>query len=87
MEKPKSILIVIGFSFADKHIAEMIKRALNNPTLKIYIYCFNNDSEQEIKDKLNCLSSQIEYISPEDKGIIDFNIFLKKVFGSDNDDW
>ena len=86
LEKPNSILIVFGFSFADKHIAEMIKRALNNPTLKIYIYCFNNDSEQEIKDKLNCLSSQIEYISPEDKGIIDFNIFLKKVFGSDNDD-
>ena len=41
LEKQNSILIVFGFSFADEHIAEIIKRACNNPTLNIYIFCWD----------------------------------------------
>lgn len=31
LDKPQSILIVIGFSFQDKHIAKMLNRSLKNP--------------------------------------------------------
>lgn len=81
LEKNNSILIVFGFSFADEHITELIKRSLNNPALKIYIFCFNEDSKNDILKNL-CLenNNKIEFILPEDNGIINFKTFIKKLF-------
>ena len=82
LEKQNSILIVFGFSFADEHIAEIVKRACNNPTLNIYIFCYSQNTENEILNnlKLEEFPSNIKTILPEDNGNIDFKIFLKKLF-------
>ena len=82
LEKQNSILIVFGFSFADEHIAEIVKRACNNPTLNIYIFCYSFDTKSEILNnlKLEEFPSNIKIILPEDNGNIDFKIFLKKLF-------
>ncbi|OJH19715.1 hypothetical protein BLX88_06460 [Bacillus obstructivus] len=40
LDKPQSVLFVIGFSFQDKHIAKMIKRAIQNPELMVYAFGF-----------------------------------------------
>ena len=82
LEKQNSILIVFGFSFADEHIAEIVKRACNNPTLNIYIFCYKKNTQEEILAKLNFekFPNNIKAILPEDNGNIDFNVFLKKLF-------
>ncbi len=42
LEKPDSVLITFGFSFADEHILNLVKRSLSNPTLQLYVCCFDN---------------------------------------------
>ena len=44
LDKPQSILIVIGFSFQDKHIAKMLNRSLKNPELNVFIFCYSESS-------------------------------------------
>lgn len=51
LDKPQSVLFVIGFSFQDKHIAKMIKRAVQNPELMIYAFGFiDGDRETYLKN-------------------------------------
>lgn len=45
LDKPQSVLFVIGFSFQDKHIGKMIKRAVQNPELMVYIFGYSNDDK------------------------------------------
>lgn len=42
LDKPQSVLFILGFSFQDKHIGKMIRRALKNPELLIYAFCFSD---------------------------------------------
>ena len=49
LEVRNSILFVAGFSFADEHIRKLIVRAAaTNPTLSIYIFCYNEEAESFI---------------------------------------
>lgn len=48
LDKPQSILIVIGFSFQDKHIAKMLNRSLKNPELNVFIFCYFESDKQTI---------------------------------------
>lgn len=52
LDKPQSVLLVVGFSFQDEHIAKMVTRALKNPELKSYIFCYSNDNKSEIVNNL-----------------------------------
>jgi hypothetical protein len=53
LEKESSILFVMGFSFADEHIAKITLRAAKtNPTLLIVIFAYSDDNESEYKEKL-----------------------------------
>lgn len=81
LERKNTVLVVFGFSFADEHIAELIKRACNNPSLKVYIFCYDNKTSDNILKnlKLRELLPNIEFIVPQGKDI-DFNIFLNKLF-------
>lgn len=46
LEKENSVLFVSGFSFADEHIKEITRRALNsNPTLLVVVFNFDEDSK------------------------------------------
>ena len=52
LDKQQSILIVIGFSFQDKHIAKMLNRSLKNPELNVFIFCYSESDKQTILTNL-----------------------------------
>lgn len=60
LEKDNSVLVVFGFSFADEHILEIVRRSIVNPKLKIYVIAFNQNAEQEIKNRLGSSEEKIE---------------------------
>lgn len=69
LDKPQSVLFVIGFSFQDEHIAKMMQRALRNKELNVYIFCYSNNTEGAIRKNLKCGSSDIKnlkFILPGD---------------------
>lgn len=43
LDKPQSVLFTIGFSFQDKHIGKMVKRALQNPELLVISFGYSED--------------------------------------------
>ena len=51
LEKPNSILISFGFSFADEHILHLVQRSLSSPHLQLFICCFNEGEEKSMKTK------------------------------------
>lgn len=51
LQKPNSVLIVFGFSFKDKHINDILKRCLTNPTLQVFIVLYNPNDEPNVKNK------------------------------------
>lgn len=61
LEKKGAVLIVFGFSFADEHITEIIKRSMSNPTLKVYIVSYSKSSKENIKQKIG-LYPNITYL-------------------------
>ena len=52
LDKPESVLFILGFSFQDDHIARMIRRALRNRSLLIECFCWEDKDEQNIKKNL-----------------------------------
>lgn len=78
LEKENSVLVVFGFSFADEHILNIVKRSLSNPKLKIYICCFTEAEEEAIRAKFSN-SDHIVYISLP-SAQLDFAAFNKYVF-------
>lgn len=68
LDKPQSVLFVIGFSFQDKHIARMIKRAVQNPELIIYVFGFiDNDKETYLRNlNFENESHNFKILTPQD---------------------
>ena len=69
LDKQQSVLIVIGFSFQDEHIKKMVKRALNNPELIVYVFAYSEADSEKIKDLFGIKSSSIgnlKVFNPED---------------------
>lgn len=54
LEKDQTILIVFGFSFADEHIRNLIKRSVHNPNLRIYIFVYRYGNRKGMIDLLKC---------------------------------
>ncbi len=72
LEKHDSILIVFGFSFADEHILEIIRRSIINPYLKVYVICYDKASKQIIKNKLgNIGPNKINFLPDKYDFVID----------------
>jgi hypothetical protein len=85
LEKENTALFILGFSFADEHVKEITLRALNsNPTLKAYIFAYNEDSATQIKSRIESVmlrNDNIEYIFPEeDEAPFTFNEINDKIF-------
>lgn len=78
LDKPQSVLLVIGFSFQDQHIARMINRALQNPELIVYVFIHKGNGE-DIKQNLKRyeLPSNLKIITPD-------NIYSKSYINSLN---
>lgn len=68
LDKPQSILFVIGFSFQDKHIAKMIKRAVQNPELMIYVFGYSESDKKTYLTNLKFESerSNFKILTPND---------------------
>ena len=68
LDKPQSVLIVVGFSFQDDHIAKMIRRALKNPELMIYIFCYADSDFDVIKKNLSLdnIPRNLQIVTPSD---------------------
>ena len=50
LERENSILFVMGFSFADEHIAQITKRAADtNPTLQVVVLAYSEKDEEGYK--------------------------------------
>jgi hypothetical protein len=66
LDKENTILIVHGFSFADEHILEIVKRALRNPTLLLIVFCYDLATKTNMKEKFE-LYNNVYIIYKEDK--------------------
>ena len=68
LEKKDSVLVVFGFSFADEHILEIVRRSMVNPFLKIYVIAYNKKSKETIEKALG-KGVQIEFIPNFDEKV------------------
>ena len=62
LEKPQSVLIVIGFSFQDSHIAKMVRRAIQNPELRVYIFAYSDNAINYIRKNLGVSETDLRLI-------------------------
>lgn len=79
LEKPNSILITFGFSFADEHILKLIQRSLSNPQLQTFICCYS-DKSAKILTKDFRLWRNVTIIGPPVGEKLNFEAFNKYIF-------
>lgn len=82
LERPNSILITFGFSFADEHILSLVKRSLVNPTLKVYVCCYDEKSATALATEFNEYPN-VEIIKPDSDETINFSKFNADIFTLD----
>lgn len=69
LDKPQSVLFVIGFSFQDKHIGKMIKRAVQNPELMVYVFGYSDDDKDIYLENLEFNERRnFKVLTPRDFG-------------------
>ncbi|WP_270224919.1 SIR2 family protein [Lactococcus lactis] len=68
LDKPQSVLFVIGFSFQDNHISKMIKRAIQNPELIVYAFGFTDEDRHIYLENLGLTDERNNFIilTPKD---------------------
>lgn len=81
LDKPQSVLFVLGFSFQDKHIAKMVTRALKNPELIVYAFGYKDDDRKQFLKNLSLEKklSNLEIITPKNLSDISESITLSEV--------
>lgn len=77
LEKPDTVFVAFGFSFADEHILNLVKRSLSNPSLHMYVCCFD-DSERDTMEQKFLGFANVELIRVD--GVLDFTAFNDEVF-------
>jgi len=90
LEKDNTALFVMGFSFADEHIREIVLRAANsNPTLLVYIIAHSTSSSTGIRERFGAASiknANILFIEPppeigDTQSRFDFSTINRELFG------
>lgn len=70
LEKEQVVLIVFGFSFYDEHIVDVVERSLNNPSLLIFIFCYEDSTQTDIISRFSfsegSIPGNIIFIKPSD---------------------
>ena len=77
LEKPDTVFITFGFSFADEHILNLVKRSLSNPTLQLFVCCFDQ-AEHEKMEEYFTRNRNVQLIVIEKN--LDFSAFNRDVF-------
>lgn len=78
LERPQSVLITFGFSFADEHILSLVQRALSNPSLTMYVVCYSQSAKNWMEDLFSQYPN-VKYISSEEQAL-DFKLFNDEYF-------
>ncbi|MBU1297085.1 MAG: SIR2 family protein [Gammaproteobacteria bacterium] len=77
LEKQDSVLVVFGFSFADEHITNLVKRSLGNKSLTMYLCCFNDTDYNSVLELFREFNN-VKLVKIN--GLLDFNTFNTDVF-------
>lgn len=78
LEKPNAVLICFGFSFADEHILNLLKRSLSNPHLQVYICCYSEQTRSKLEYQFRgCRNVKLISLDGEK---LDFTKFNEEVF-------
>jgi hypothetical protein len=68
LEKHNAVLFVMGFSFADEHLREIVIRAANaNPTLLVYVVGYSQEATDAIKGHfagVQLTNNNLQYLTP-----------------------
>lgn len=65
LEKENSLLFVMGFSFADEHIRNIVKRALKtNPTLMVVVFAYKDKENESFRSKFGEEFSNLIIVTP-----------------------
>jgi len=78
LDRENALLVSFGFSFGDEHILAITKRALNNPTLKMIAFAFNEGDRLSLAERFEGYNN-VDVIAPlEEKtiGFPEFNAIL-----------
>ena len=78
LERPNSVLITFGFSFADEHVLSLVKRSLSNPSLKMFVCCFDDSSYEQLSTEFR-LYRNVSCVQAS-AGVLDFTLFNKTTF-------
>lgn len=78
LEKPNTVFITFGFSFADEHILNLVKRSLSNPSLQLFVCCFDSTEVTLMENKFSGYENVI-FISKDD-GNLNFEKFNNEIF-------
>ena len=67
LEKENSILFVMGFSFEDEHVRNIVKRALKtNPTLIVFVFSYKDELKTRYVELLGENNSNLVIITPSE---------------------
>ena len=81
LDRENSLLLAFGFSFGDEHIRDIVKRALQNPTLRLLVFAYSSDAAEHLAEMFG-LFNNAEIIAPatgETLGFVEFNALLRGV--------
>lgn len=73
LDRNNALLIVFGFSFNDEHVAEITKRALENPQLLLLICCYSKDDYKRCSARFKVEQNVRFLVSKEENGHIDLD--------------
>lgn len=79
LEKPNSVLITFGFSFADEHILRLVQRSLSNPQLQTFICCYSDVNANSMREEFK-IWKNVNVIGPPEDVKLDFTNFNKYIF-------
>jgi hypothetical protein len=77
LEKPNAVLITFGFSFADEHILNLVKRSLSNPGLQVFVCCYSQRGYQDMEQKFRGHRNVTRVVLHD--GVMDFTAFNEQV--------
>jgi len=77
LERPNSVLITFGFSFSDEHILHLVQRSLSNPSLTVFVSCYNDAERSVMMDKFKDYPN-VKYLTLDEE--LTFQRFNERVF-------
>ncbi|MBK5211162.1 MAG: SIR2 family protein [Coriobacteriia bacterium] len=72
LDRNNALLVAFGFSFADEHILEITKRALENPQLMLWVCCHTEDNLDAYQSLFSSVSN-VWFFKAEEK--LDLEVF------------